>query len=322
MRVWIVSVPFVRPFLTLTLLLLVSACGKETPAPQTKQDTARFVSDGKGDGSVWVVDAKEGAGRLFLCGTIHILRETDYPLAPAYEAAYLHSDKLVLELPPGEGSGPELSRRMAQIGMYSADTSLEANISPETWQKVRTWGASRDLDPSSLNRYRPWFVSLIMTATEYSRLGARPDLGVDTHFDQRAKADGKPGEGLETGEFQIQLFASLSDKQQRELLDQTLAEVSTVAEEYEKMIAAWKNGDLKALHDMLFREAEKHPELMNMFLTARNALWVEKLDDMLKKGQKAMVLVGSGHLTGNTGLVEMLQKRGHHVRHYREVRDL
>ena len=310
--------PTLRLTFALALALCATACGrKEDKAVEAEA----FVSDGAGDGSVWVADGGEKSGRLFLCGTIHILREDDYPLAPGYEAAYMYSDKIVLELPPGAASGPELSRKMAQIGMYSADAALEANVSPEAWQKVKEWGKKRGLDASSLNRYRPWFVSLIMTATEYSVLGARPDLGVDTHFEKRAKEDGKPGEGLETAEFQIQLFASLSDQQQRELLDQTLNEVSTVAVEYEKMISAWKHGDLGKLQEMLFREAEKHPDLMNKFLIARNLMWIDRLDTMLKNGEKVMVLVGTGHMTGDSGLLELLRQRGHRVRHYSEVTD-
>ncbi len=314
---------FVRFIIALTLCLHLPACRKESPPEKTaseKQESAAFIPDGAGDGSVWVADSKQG-GRLYLCGTIHILREKDYPLAPAYEAAYMYSNKIVLELPPGEASGPELSKRMAQIGMYSADAALEKNISPESWEKVKEWGRSRQLDPSSLNRYRPWFVSLLLTAKEYAALGARPDLGVDTHFENRAKVDGKPGEGLETAEFQIQLFASLSDKQQSELLDQTLAEVSTVAVEYEKMIHAWRYAELDQLQEMLFREAANYPDLMNMFLTARNLMWIDRLDAMLQKGEKVMVLVGTGHLGGDMGLLELLRKRGYRVRHYREVKD-
>lgn len=307
----------------LTLCLLLSACRRE-PVAETASpgppEAGMFIPDGAGDGCVWVVDSEQ-KGRLFLCGTIHILREDDYPLAPGYEAAYMFSEKLVLELPPGEGSSPELAKKMSQLGMFSADTSLEANVSAEAWKSVQAWAKRRDLDPSSMNRFRPWFVSILMTAKEYAELGATPDLGVDTHFSGRAQADGKPGEGLETTDFQLQMFASLTNRQQQELLDQTLAELSTVANEYEKMIQAWKKGDLAALHNMLFREAEKHPDLMNLFLNARNLVWIDKLDAMLRRGDKAMVLVGAAHLTGDTGLIELLKKRGHRVRHYREVQD-
>lgn len=256
-----------------------------------------------------------------MCGTIHILRQQDYPLAPGYEAAYMFSDKLVLELPPGEGSSPELAKKMADLGMFSADTSLDANVSAEAWKAVQSWAIRRGLEPSSMKRFRPWFVSILMTAKEYAMLGATPDLGVDKHFGDRAQADGKAAEGLETPDLQLKMFSSLTNRQQQELLNQTLAELSTVTNEYEKMIKAWKQGDLGALHAMLFREAEKHPDLMNLFLTARNLVWIDKLDALLRRGDKVMVLVGAAHLTGDTGLIELLKKRGHRIRHYREVQD-
>lgn len=311
-----------RLLFSLALCVCAMACGREVGpnATQEKKGAKGFISDGDGDGSVWVVDGPNG-GRLFLCGTIHILREQDYPLAPGYEAAYMYSKKLVLELPPGAATGPELTSRMTQLGMYSADSSLEENVSKETWEAVKKWAEKRKLEASSMNRFRPWFVSLVITSTEYAALGAKANQGVDSYFEARAKKDGKPAEGLETVEFQIQLFASLSDKQQRELLDQTLGEISNVAEEYEKLILAWKRGDLASLQEMLFREAEKYPDLLNLFLIARNRTWVERLDEMLKQGEKVMVLVGTGHFTSDTGLIELLRKRGYRVRHYREVTD-
>ena len=309
-----------RFLLALTLCVCLAACKRETPKAATKPGAAAFVADGGGDGSVWVVDGPNG-GRLFLCGTIHILREKDYPLAPAYEAAYMYSNKLVLELPPGAASSSELTSRMSQLGLYPAATSLEANVSKETWETVKKWAVKHGLEASSLSRFRPWFVALMITSIEYAALGAKPDKGVDTFFEERAKQDGKPAEGLETVEFQIQLFASLNEKQQRELLEQTLGEVSSVEEEFEKMIKAWKYGQLDDLKQMLFREAEKYPDLMNLFLTARNFSWMDRLDQMLKRGEKVMVLVGTGHFTSDTGLIELLRKRGYRVRHYREVTD-
>ncbi len=309
-----------RFLLALALCVCVVACKREAVKAATKPDAAAFVADGGGDGSVWIVDGPNG-GRLFLCGTIHILREKDYPLAPAYEAAYMYSNKLVLELPPGAASGSELTSRMSQLGLYPANASLESNVSKETWDTVKKWAAKHGLEASSLNRFRPWFVALMITSIEYAALGAKPDKGVDTFFEERAKQDNKPAEGLETVEFQIQLFASLSEKQQRELLEQTLGEISSVEVEFEKMIKAWKYGQLDELKEMLFREAEKYPDLMNLFLTERNHSWMDRLEQMLKRGEKVMVLVGTGHFTSDTGLIELFRKRGYRVRHYREVTD-
>lgn len=309
-----------RFLLAITLCICVVACKRAATKAATSPDAAAFVADGGGDGSVWVVDGPNG-GRLFLCGTIHILREKDYPLAPAYEAAYMYSNKLVLELPPGAASSSELTSRMSQLGLYPADTSLEAHVSKETWDKVKEWAAKHNLNPAPLNRLRPWFLALMITSTEYANLGAKPDQGVDSFFEDRSKQDGKPAEGLETVEFQIQLFASLTENQQRELLEQTLGEISSVKEEFEKMIKAWKYGQLNELQEMLFREAEKYPDLMKLFLTGRNLAWIDPLEQMLKRGEKVMVLVGTGHLTSDTGLIELLRKRGYRVRHYREVTD-
>jgi len=173
-----------------------------------------------------------------------------------------------------------------------------------------------------LNRFRPWFVSLIITSTEYAALGARPDMGVDQHFESRAEHEGKSGEGLETVEFQLQLFSQLTNDQQKNMLEQTLAEVAAMPQEFEKMIKAWKDGQLDALHEMLFREAERYPELMDLFLKNRNLSWIDRLDKMLKNGEQAMVLIGTGHLASKDGIIQLLKNRGYRVRHYREVSDL
>lgn len=312
---------FPRLAFCLTLLACTLARAGEPAQNGAKPgSTAAFVSDGGGDGSVWVVDGPQG-GRLFLCGTIHILREKDYPLAPAYEAAYMYADKLVLELPPGSSSSVELTTRMAQLGSYPPGTSLQDKVSPETWKQVQAWAAKRSMNSNIMNTFRPWFAALLITSLEYAALGAKPDNGVDTYFEQRAKKDGKPCAGLETVEFQIHLFTSLTEKQQAEFLEQTMTEIRTVEEEFEKMLAAWKQGNLNTLQDMLYGEADKYPELTRLFLTDRNAAWLPPLENMLKKGEKVMVLVGTGHLTGEAGLIELLRKKGCKVRHYREVTD-
>ncbi len=281
--------------------LLLAGCGRPEPAATASP------------GCVWLVEGR-GDGRLYLCGTIHILRPSDYPLPSSYETAYHSSDELILELPPGASASGNLTLRMRELGTLPPETSLEQLIAAANWEKIRAWAKKRGMDPALLNRFHPWFVSLILVAAEYEALGAGAAHGVDQHFEERAKRDGKPGSGLETVEEQLRLFTQMTPEQEREALEQTLAELETVEAEYKSMISAWKKGDLNALQEMLFREAERHPDLMEIFLHARNRAWAPRLAEVLERGGRAMVLVGAGHLGGEQGLLRLLEKQGWSVR--------
>jgi uncharacterized protein YbaP (TraB family) len=288
---------------------MLSSCG------QDRKEGGESAAVGKvaDQGCVWKVTAKTG-GHLFLCGTIHLLRESDYPLPITYEVAYEASNEVVLELPPGAANGQELSTRMRELGTFSEGDSLQALLSEPDWKRLSAWSNKRGLDPSVLDRFRPWFVSLLMVATEYAALGAAPDRGVDQYFEDRAKKDGKPGKGLETVEQQMALFSGMTMEEAMEVLEQTLAEMETVEAEYQNMIQAWRIGDLEALQALLFREAEHYPRLMESFLYQRNRAWVPVLEQLIMDGRQAMVLVGAGHLGGEQGVLNLLRRKGYEVR--------
>jgi uncharacterized protein YbaP (TraB family) len=289
----------------ISILLLLSGCGRPIEASRSK------VASGE-EGCVWVAESAKG-GRVYLCGTIHLLRESDYPLPEVYEEAYGASDELIFELPPGASESPELAKRMRELGTLPAGEALQKLIPEEEWKRVVGWSKRRGVDPNQMDRMRPWFASLLMVATEYQALGAAADRGVDQFFEERAKVDGKAGSGLETVEQQLALFSGMTKEQEREVLEQTLAEMESVEEEFENMIRAWKEGDLEALQELLFREAERYPDLMESFLHARNRAWVPVLEGVLERGAKVMVLVGAGHLGGEQGVIALLRGKGYEV---------
>ncbi|MBX7207552.1 MAG: TraB/GumN family protein [Verrucomicrobiaceae bacterium] len=301
---------FLRVSLIVASLPLVRGWSADPVTPTRRADAAA--------GSVWVAKSSTG-GRLYLCGTIHILRQSDYPLAPAYDAAYADSQKLVFELPPADSKGPELNSRMQQLAALPAGTSLESLVGQELTDAVTKWAGSHGLSAGAISKFQPWYLALLIAASEYSALGAQPDKGVDNHFEVRAAKDKKPGEGLETIDFQIGLFTRLSPERQKDLLKQTLTEVKTLPDEFARLITAWKDGDLDALHQMLYREAAQFPELMDLFLHDRNKAWAERLDASLKKGEHVMLLVGTGHFTGPQGLIALLKAKGYSVERYKNA---
>ena len=263
-------------------------------------------------GCVWVVESP--TTKLYLCGTIHLLRAKDYPLPGTYQAAYDDSQKLVFELPPGSGKGPGLGQKMAAAAALEDGRSLYDMVDAKTAQELKAWAKKGSMNADLLSSFRPWYAAVMVAALEYQAAGADSERGVDVYFDAKAARDGKPGQGLETIEQQINLFAQLSEAQQKELLEQTLAEANTISGQFEEMVTAWKTGDIESLNKMLFEEAEKYPHLLDIFLNDRNAAWVAPLEAMLAGKEHVMVLVGTGHLGGEKGVVNLLKQKGYTVR--------
>jgi uncharacterized protein len=273
---------------------LLTSCSAQVPQP--------------GDGCVWKV--ADGDSCLYLSGTIHLLRKEDHPLPPAYARAFADSARLFFELPPGPGRDAELGRLMQEKGALPEGTKLADALPVEVWEELKSWTTKRSLQVADFSSLRPWFVALLVTTTEFQALGADVGRGVEPVFEKQAKAAGKPTAGLETVDFQIGLFAELTEDQQLDLLRQTLGEVQGVEESFKDMISAWRGGDVDALYKLLSSEAEKYPVLMERFLHERNARWVEQLSAELTKPGNAMVLVGAGHLGGPKGVLAGLKARG------------
>lgn len=263
---------------------------------------------GEGVSSVW--KAEKDGHHIYFAGTIHLLRDKDYPLPAVYEQAYQDSTKLVFELPPDSEGNTEIARKMQALGTYPAGDNLRKHLPPETMKKVSEWAEKKRLPQATLLQMRPWFLALTMAAVEYQSLGAKPDHGVDTHYENRGKKDGKKGEGLETVDFQLGIFSNLNETLQEELLRQTFSEAETLSRDYEYLLKAWRSGDAEKLQEFLFRDAEKYPELMEEFLIKRNKAWIPSLMGYLEKREKVMVLVGAGHLGGKHGVLEMLKEKG------------
>ena len=281
--------------------LAVTACGGQLA-----------VGGKKGDGSVWRVES--ATTRVYLCGTIHLLRASDYPLPATYETAYKDSQRLVFELPPGSQHDPKLAAQMQERGSYPEGTELSATIQPATWNALADWCTKHQVNAEAFKHLRPWLAALTIAATEYAAVGAAPDRGVDSVFEARMGKDGKLGEGLETVDLQIGLFSKLTEKQQEQLLEQTLAEVKTLPTQFERMITAWRTGDVDDLNKMMFEEAKNYPDLMDIFLVQRNASWIQRLEGFLSRTDHVMVLVGAGHLGGETGVLALLEKKGYKVK--------
>jgi uncharacterized protein len=263
---------------------------------------------------MWVIDQPGKDGRLYLGGTLHLLRQEDHPLPVIYQQAYEQTQFLIQELPPG--SGPEAGRKIIEAGRLSDGLTLERQLSPALATKLEKAAARTGL---KLSHYRPWCAALLLAANEYAQMGAKAEYGVETAFEKRALAEQRPVRGLESVDFQVGLFSQLTEAQQITALEQTLVELEKAAENFEALIRAWRQADGMKLEQLLIIEAQLHPELKERFLTERNQRWLPQLEASLVRGHRTLALVGAGHLVGEAGLLKLFQNKGYRVRHHTEV---
>jgi uncharacterized protein YbaP (TraB family) len=127
---------------------------------------------------------------------------------------------------------------------------------------------------------------------------------------ERAKADGKPIEGLESVIDQLSVFDSRSfDEQTRFLLD-SADDAAHLDEDLGKLIEAWRTGNLGALEKEFLKERAKSPALYDALLGVRNRKWMPKIEALFDGDEDCLVVVGTLHYVGKDGLLTLLRKRG------------
>ncbi|MEI6891055.1 MAG: TraB/GumN family protein [Pontiella sp.] len=258
--------------------------------------------------TLWEVSS--GKHTLYVQGSSHILKEGNYPLAPAIEAAYSNSTVLILEVDMAEMTSPKTQQLILQKAMLTQPDTLQTVIKPETYHALRTACADAGLPITALHPFKPWFATMTLTLVKMQKLGFDQQFGLDQYFYNKAVADGKKVIGLETIDFQIALFDSLSKENPDDFVDRSLADLALIHTQITELIEAWETGDMKTLDRLMSKSFDGYPELYDQFITDRNKAWAKQLSKMIHEDDTYMVVVGAGHLPGEEGLIQRLKAKG------------
>jgi uncharacterized protein YbaP (TraB family) len=244
---------------------------------------------------------------------VHLLTKDFYPLHPALDAAFKDSDLLVEEVDIGEMMATENQLGMLMEGMLPSGQTLDKVLSPSTFAAVSKRMDGLGLPVEPLKRLKPWLLAITLLGMEWQKAGFEAELGLDKHFYDRARAERKSVQGLETVAFQISRFDEMTNDEQERLLLETLKELDTQQADVAKLANAWKNGDAATVERIVLQDLKSEPRLYQRMLVDRNRDWLPKIEALLAKGSRPMVVVGAAHLVGADGLLAMLRARGFSV---------
>jgi uncharacterized protein YbaP (TraB family) len=269
------------------------------------------ASEARAESSVWVV--RTPTSSVYLAGSCHILRASDYPLPPEFEAAYRESGKIVFETPPADMKKPEVEAKLMRMTVYEDGGTVQQHLAPQAYAKVEGFCKARGYPLEQFQSFRPWMLSMTLMVLEMQRLGFQPAEGVDDFFDQKARKDGKAVEGLETVDEQIGFLTLLDKGMDNEQVVHTIAELEQLSVKLSALVNAWKKGDDRGLEELVLQEFKDQPKLYKALIVERNQRWLKKIEGYLNQPGREMVIVGVAHLAGRDGLLESLRKGGYNV---------
>ncbi len=261
---------------------------------------------------LWKVSDADNS--LYLLGSFHLLKDTDYPLADDVEKAFADAEKVVFEISPQELSDKTAAgMKMMQAAVRTDGKTLKDIVPAQTYTRLEKYASDRQMPLAAMQSFEPWFVGMTLILLETQRFGLNPEIGLDRYFIDRASKASKPGQGLETLDAQVAIFDEMGADLQLASLNDSLDNIEKMQSEIEKLHTAWRNGDADGLFNGMAAEMKtKYPALYKRINTDRNDAWLPQLEKMLAQGKDndALVVVGALHLLGSEGVVEKLRKKG------------
>jgi uncharacterized protein YbaP (TraB family) len=280
--------------LWLALLCLLAATGVAAQG--------RFDS-----GLLWRIE-RAGSSPSYLFGTMH----TDDPgvvnLAAPVRQAFDQADAVTLEVTLDVQSLLDL----AQALLLNEGGTLDALLDAALYARAVEAMAGQGIPDSMVARMKPWAVAVTLM-TPPTETG----VVLDQVLYQKALADGKPVDGLETVAEQVGLFDSLTLEEQIELLQDTLDHLPEIERMLDEVRQAWLQRDLARLVEInaaILRDSD--PQFAATFnqriILDRNHRMVERMQARLRAGGR-FIAVGALHLPGREGLLELLEQRGYRL---------
>ena len=264
------------------------------------------------DPPMWRVRGPHGAD-VVLFGSIHVLNEGLDWRKPALDAALARAETVWFETPFDEASRAAGTTAAQARSRAPRGRTLSSYLAPADRPLLARTAQRLGLPMSTLQPYQPWYAEILISLVDLQRRGGRADLGVEEQISARVPPRARR-EAFETAAQQIAMFADLPVALQTRALVDTLKEMEEKPDAFTQLQQAWVNSDLAFIErEALTPMRTEEPALYRRLVVARNRAWIGRIEGLLRGSEKALIVVGVGHLIGPDSVPAMLRKRGYAV---------
>ncbi|AML50070.1 TraB/GumN family protein [Falsihalocynthiibacter arcticus] len=274
-------------------------------------------------GNFW--RAQKGDQEVFLFGTFH-MGDPRHDATMLKIAPYLDSADLVL-LEATRNDVKKLKTYMAQkpeILFIQDGPTLPDQLPEDLWQQFSKEMGVRGIPSFMASKFRPGYATMMLGIPPCAMdfVSGDAPAGLDTLIQNYARDNGVATKGLEPFDTAIGIFNLLEEGDPMEALRIGIAMTTDATNSFITLREGYFRGDHGAIWEFSRRTALSTPgldpdllkqdfaKLERVTLVDRNVAWMSVILEEAKD-KRLFIAVGAAHLTGETGILNLLANEGY-----------
>ncbi len=303
------------PILARAALLLAAGCMGVTAQEAAPKHPEKPL--------LWKVEGNGLKQPSYLFGTIHLSTPPVGNLHPAAEKAFDSANVVLTEIPM------DLKTQMAMVPMFirkdgkTLAESIGGKLADELNAELKA--INPQLDSTPFQTFKTWALAMTLPLLKAQLKGEK---ALDMKLWERATADKKETDALETAEGQIAIFEEFNEADQVNILSESLKQMREDREAGKDatadLVAAYVSGDGAMVQKEMDKSREKtavgpHKELgdrlMKRLLADRDVSMANTIDGKLHGAPDKIQFfaVGAAHYVGKPGIRGHLEEKGYRI---------
>ena len=231
--------------------------------------------------------------------------------SPAVEALVARCDEFWNEIP---AMGPEVRGLVATYGVDPA-RPLDSWLSADDVNRLNAACAACGVEPSAIAALRPWLAAQVVRTATDGKLGLMHEHSAEAVLTRRAIDAGIPTKSeFATPEDVFAAFGSMPPEAEVQYMRFSLYEIESGTERVVRHAEALARGDMSPIEEETAMMRREWPTFHERLVLDRNRAWLPRIEAMLGARTRAFVLVGTAHLVGDEGLLNLLRIARYSVR--------
>ncbi|MGV0756327.1 TraB/GumN family protein [Empedobacter brevis] len=252
---------------------------------------------------LWKIEGKDLKQPSYLFGTVHMICKDKFAMKPKLTKAMEQTGQAVFEIDMGNPNFmSQMQANMMGDKTISSQLSKDDSVYLDNQLKTK-FGANL----AAFDKIKPMMIMAMLMQSSFPCQVTSFEEEIIASY----KTLNKPMGGLSTVKDQYDYLDRFIDSKE---MVKVLREMDSekTKEIFDTMFAAYQKEDIDQLDKIMKEYSASTPGLYDVLMVERNEKWSASIPEIIRN-KPTLLAVGSAHLAGEKGLINLLRSKGYKV---------